>query len=608
CKEDIQPNGKKLPVGTFPMQEVTLNNLSTFKEAKSNWLIAGDVYADRNVDRAIEVTDGEGILVNVPDDNNKDNLFTDFEHVDIDLELEVMMPKSSNSGIYLMSRYEVQLLDSWGIPDPKHGDMGGIYQRWDESKPEGEKGFDGISPLTNAAKAPGLWQHFRIVFKAPRFDSNGKKTANAMFKEVYLNGTLVQQNIEVSGPTRGAAFGQEVSSAPLMLQGDHGPVAFRNIKYRSYNGKKVILSEMKVSQYKSIDDTIREFLSQTPVLAVNTDSISFLQATQPDQYLLLYEGNITIPDEGEYFFTLQLDGGGYFVIAEDTIINYDYYHSFADKAIAKTKIKAGTFPFKLIYNKPSRRWRKGLALFAEGKNIARHPLHAPSSIHINKPKNPIYISASESVITQRSFMMHGDEKRTHVISVGSPIGIHYSYALETGTFLQAWHGGFLDATPMWFERGPSQLSEPLGPEIEFHSGPTIAFLKNKDAIWPDSIQKDIVYKQEGYELDDFGYPTYKMKVEEVVMSDKVLPNKDNHQFTRNIHLDNATSDTYVKLAEGKNITLLPDGTYAVDDKKYYLGISKSDGGNILVRETGKIQELLFKAENAVVDIIYETIW
>lgn len=65
--------------------------------------------------------------------------------------------------------------------------------------------------------------------RAPRFDGDGNKTANAVFVGVEHNGVVVHENEEVTGPTRAAMFDNEEPLGPLMLQGDHGPVAYRNV-------------------------------------------------------------------------------------------------------------------------------------------------------------------------------------------------------------------------------------------------------------------------------------------------------------------------------------------------------------------------------------------
>ena len=119
-----------------------------------------------------------------------------------------------------MGRYEVQVLDSHGKPDERlgQGDVGAIYSA--------------AKPAKNAAKPAGEWQTFHIVFQAPRFDDSGKKTQNAKFVSVKLNGQEVQKNVEVKGPTGGHLHNDEKPTGPLLFQGDHGIVAFRNVWIR----------------------------------------------------------------------------------------------------------------------------------------------------------------------------------------------------------------------------------------------------------------------------------------------------------------------------------------------------------------------------------------
>jgi hypothetical protein len=118
-----------------------------------------------------------------------------------------------------MGEYEVQISDSFAKPPQRglgQGDMGAIYSA--------------TAPSRNAAGVPGTWQTYEIEFVAPKFDANGNKTAKAKFKKVILNGVLVQENVEVEGSTGGGITGKEHPTGPLMFQGDHGPVAFRNIE------------------------------------------------------------------------------------------------------------------------------------------------------------------------------------------------------------------------------------------------------------------------------------------------------------------------------------------------------------------------------------------
>ena len=178
-----------------------------------------------------ELLEGAGgpgpLLVNGPDGRTT-QLITDERFGDLELYLEFLIPAKSNSGIYIAGLYEVQILDSFGVEHPGVHDCGAIYERWIN-----EKGVGGTAPLVNASKGPGEWQTFHIWFVAPRFDSGGKKIADAKFLKVELNGTVIQRDAAAPGPTRAALDIPEAPTNPIMLQGDHGPVAFRNMYIRA---------------------------------------------------------------------------------------------------------------------------------------------------------------------------------------------------------------------------------------------------------------------------------------------------------------------------------------------------------------------------------------
>lgn len=166
-------------------------------------------------------------IVNGPTGRTVD-LVTDAKFGDMELYLEWMVSKGSNSGVYLQGLYEVQVFDSYGSTEPvKSSDAGGIYHRWINETPSG-----GSAPRVNASRPPGHWQSYQIWFRAPRFDASGKKVENARFLRVLFNGTLVQENVELDGGTRASMPIPEAPENPLMLQGDHGPVAYRNIYWR----------------------------------------------------------------------------------------------------------------------------------------------------------------------------------------------------------------------------------------------------------------------------------------------------------------------------------------------------------------------------------------
>ena len=149
------------------------------------------------------------------------DLYSDFTYGDAVITLEVMVPKGSNSGIYVHGEYEIQVLDSFGKTNPGKGDMGGIY--------------GAQAPKDPVYKKPGEWSTYEIHWQAPKFDAGGAKTANAKFLKVILNGKVIHENVEMNDKTPGGVDNKEKPKGPLMFQGNHGPVAFRNIRITPLN-------------------------------------------------------------------------------------------------------------------------------------------------------------------------------------------------------------------------------------------------------------------------------------------------------------------------------------------------------------------------------------
>jgi hypothetical protein len=127
-----------------------------------------------------------------------------------------------NSGVFLMGRYEVQVLDTYGTTNKTYADgqAGALYGQY--------------PPLVNPARPPGQWQTYDIVFRAPRFDAAGKALSPARVT-VLFNGVLVQDNRELTGPTAHKArppYAAHADKLPLGLQDHSHPVRFRNIWIR----------------------------------------------------------------------------------------------------------------------------------------------------------------------------------------------------------------------------------------------------------------------------------------------------------------------------------------------------------------------------------------
>lgn len=203
--------------------------LQGWRPPTGEWLVAANVTTNAADPRQFVLTPGAGVLVNGKGGKTVD-LLTEFEHGDVEAHIEFCLPRQSNSGIYFMGRYELQVYDSFGVAKDKYPgiECGGIYPRWTTGRGE----FEGHSPRVNVSRPPGAWQSFDVIFRAPRFDAAGRKTANARFVKVMHNGVVVHENVEVTGPTRAAHYADEKPIGPLQFQGDHGPIAYRGLRIR----------------------------------------------------------------------------------------------------------------------------------------------------------------------------------------------------------------------------------------------------------------------------------------------------------------------------------------------------------------------------------------
>lgn len=145
---------------------------------------------------------------------------------DVQLHIEWMSPNPprgsdqdrGNSGVFFMGgRYEVQVLDSYNNITYADGQAGAVYGQY--------------PPLVNASRPPGEWQTYDIIFRRPRFDASGRVVSPARFTVLY-NGILVQDNVELIGPTayrRRPPYERHEDRLPISLQDHEHPVRFRAI-------------------------------------------------------------------------------------------------------------------------------------------------------------------------------------------------------------------------------------------------------------------------------------------------------------------------------------------------------------------------------------------
>lgn len=156
----------------------------------------------RSTDREHKWLANDGILENT---GVGVDIITECELKDFDLHIEYLVPKDSNSGIYLRGQYELQILDSLGKKINYPGENGALYN---------QKSCD-----VEASKPAGEWQTMDVTLKG-------------MVLNATLNGKKIHTDVLIKGPTGGELNTGDLLRGPLMLQGDHGPVMFRNIRVR----------------------------------------------------------------------------------------------------------------------------------------------------------------------------------------------------------------------------------------------------------------------------------------------------------------------------------------------------------------------------------------
>ena len=201
-------------IGTVPSDAIVLfspeKGLSAWEDMKGNssgWTVSGDHFT---------VKPGTGAI------RTKDSFGSIQLHIEWQSPTEIVGEGQGrgNSGVFLMGKYEVQVLDSYNNRTYSNGQAGSIYKQY--------------IPLVNATRPPGEWQIYDIIFIAPEFDAAGALVSPARVT-VFHNGVLLHHDVELRGPTvyiGQPSYEAHAAELPLMLQDHSNPVSFRNIWVR----------------------------------------------------------------------------------------------------------------------------------------------------------------------------------------------------------------------------------------------------------------------------------------------------------------------------------------------------------------------------------------
>ncbi|MDZ7689963.1 MAG: DUF1080 domain-containing protein [Balneolaceae bacterium] len=569
--------------------QILLDDLNSFDAPPANWQEAGGVTVSLEQDNAISIEEGEGILVNNPESTDQaQDLYSKLSHGDMDLSLDFMMAKGSNSGIYLQGRYEIQLHDSWTVKVPSSSHNGGVYQR--PANVQGNR--QGYAPRQNASRAPGLWQHMEISFQAPRFNEQGQKVANARILSVELNGVVIHENIELLGPTAGAMSEDEVPKGPLRFQGDHGPVAFRNITITQYPDTPPELVDLEYNIYEGEFEERPDLDTLKAIKSGQSDLLTPYLGSLPGQFLMHYTGTMQIPEAASYQFELNVSGGaGVLQVADEELIGIEENEGTVE-------LQQGEVPFNLFYVRQSDWNAPYFELAVSSEGLRRHVL-SDQQIIVQSDRHPIYVNAQEKPLLRSFRDLPNGDRLTHAMSVSSLQNIHFTYDMNRGNLVQVWRGEFLDATPMWYNRGDGS-SRPSGSVENLLSEPALLLnrLENEQAAWKNDTT-DISYRSRGYKLDDSQNPTFRYEVFGVSVEDRLRTVRNGRGFRRTLNINETADDLYLRLARGNSIEEVAPNRYAIDDRSYYIEFDDSLNIEPIIRTIDGSQEMILAVQPTV---------
>jgi hypothetical protein len=585
----------------YELSTLPLNDLSAFRSPAANWQIVGETMGSPE-SKLLSSKSGSGVLFDNFGDKfrykREADISSQFEHGDMYLELEYMLPQGSNSGIYLQSRYEIQLFDSWGTARPKYQDNGAIYPRWIEAS---QTNYEGHAPRVNASLAPGLWQKLQIHFQAPQFDAQGRKTKSAMFGKVVLNGITIHENVILHGVTRGAVSETEVAKAPFLIQGDHGPVAFRNIKYALLNEFEAPLKSLTYQYYEGNFENFSALAGAKVTREGRANAIDYTLADNVNKMALVFNGKIEIKEAGNYQWILQRYGSGKLSVDGKEVLPSDWKW-VGDPSIATTYLNAGEHSFQVSYLKNFSWWPTAAGLSLQKTNGKPIALHTRASLPDLVPTPLIALETKQEPSLLRCYYQHFNKKKTHVILVGDPKKIHYAYDLNQAALLQTWRGDFANVTEMWYERGEPQTAAAMGVGVVLPGRCPLAL----DGL-PDTLDqhKDLVYK--GYQLSTDRYPTFKYQYQGIDFTESFKIAAGTQALERVTSIKNPSGKKFTyRLAQGSNISSIGNGWYAIGGQQYYLKLNEL--GNVKIVNNRELQELVLESNQTELKVSYSLIF
>lgn len=505
----------------FPMQKIAIND---WKLPSSGWMKTGEVNAV-TLNKVASTTNGEVLVAK----NAAGKISTKNSYGDLKVSFDFMQSADAKAELILQNEVKIAL--------------NGSAEKLASGSLLKNIGYQ--LPSQNASKSAGLWQHAEVIFNAAK-----TKGDLANVQKVSINGVTILENYMLPVTNFISV------NNPIVIKAVSGSTAIKNFEYLTFENKRpVSLSNLKYdivetegwqTDYKPTGKTVSKIATE-------------LTANVPNEYrefLMTFNGNMDVTEDGLYAFTMDYQGMGKFFI-DGNLVAGGPDIEFRKPITGLVQLSAGKHSFAYEYRRTW--WRPAFGLFVSGPDFRPYALHASNALPVAQMPDGIFVNVTGTEArTIRSFMNFKGKKLTEVISVGTPQKVNYAFDLATGTPIKIWKGDFVDATEMWHERGEPQILSPLGMTTETEGTPT--FFTGTKPLDSVDVYKEMLYKS--YELDDAGLPTFTHSLNGVSITQKFEP--DNGGLKATVKA-NGGGIKHVLVSANK-IEPLTATSYLADDK------------------------------------------
>jgi len=414
-------------------------------QSDKRWVTCGKISANATGKLDMAENEGTAIITNAPNYKGAPYLQTIESYGDCSVNMEFMVSKGSNSGVYLMGRYEVQILDSHGKKNVSFSDLGGIYQLWDDTAKPPNSG--GTAPSVNAAKPAGEWQTLSIRFRAPRIGEAGVIFENPVFLSVKVNGKEVQKNTVVNGPTQAHPRDGVVAKDAIFIQGDHGPIAIRKFEVKAENFSDIPPGAI-VMQQKNLDlvrygeesfhslgcAECHSVISNDPAVRTGPSLYGVFHKTPRKREIVTADQKRSkVLANKDYLISSMRTPAGQIAIAESGATTGDPYlpimPPYAETIVDDLRLTAIN-QYLLTLNKP--------------ENSGPESVIVKDTREVSKGEASM--NRAEILVTSqtRAFRARLAKSSARTVYVGTPAGLNYAFDPLNLSFNRVWWGGFLN--------------------------------------------------------------------------------------------------------------------------------------------------------------------